>query len=368
MLTLRIVQAYHGDSLILKYGSPGNEKYLLVDGGPNETYADHLKAELEKITAAGGVLDFIAISHVDGDHLVGILDLLAEIQEQQTNGQPETIDVGGLWINSFADTIDQGGGIANRFAAALAIAQQSAVPNSAAGLAGIGQGRQLRIRATQLGLGLNDSFPNNLVCVDDAPNPLQFDNLSLTVVGLTRANLNALRAEWETWLDTHEPNLASGNLRLMANADRSVPNLSSITFLVEADGKSILFTGDGRSDHLLDELDAAGRLDANGLLHVDVLKVPHHGSDRNVTKTFFRKVTADTYVISANGHPDNPDLATLIWIVEAAHAQSRPIRIVAANPELSLGKLLEEYKPADFGYVLEIMTSDAHFQDLELAA
>ena len=49
-------------------------------------------------------------------------------------------------------------------------------------------------------------------------------------------------------------------------------------------------------------------------LHVDVLKVPHHGSSRNVEEDFFRDVTADHYVISANGKYDNPDAETLKMI------------------------------------------------------
>ena len=137
--------------------------------------------------------------------------------------------------------------------------------------------------------------------------------------------------------------------------------------IAEADGRTILFTGDGRSDHLLDGLEAAGQLDANGALHVDVLKVPHHGSDRNATRTFFREVTADTYVISANGHPDNPDLSTLIWIVESAQQQSRDIDIVATNHTPSLQKLLEEYPQAQFTYNLEIMPSNHSFRRLTLA-
>jgi hypothetical protein len=50
----------------------------------------------------------------------------------------------------------------------------------------------------------------------------------------------------------------------MANADSSIPNLSSIMFLAEAESKANLFTGDGRGDHLLDGLDDAGLLDAQG--------------------------------------------------------------------------------------------------------
>jgi hypothetical protein len=42
-----------------------------------------------------------------------------------------------------------------------------------------------------------------------------------------------------------------------------------------------------------------------------VLKLPHHGSVRNVTEEFLTTVTADHYVMSANGKYDNPDLDTL---------------------------------------------------------
>ena len=170
-----------------------------------------------------------------------------------------------------------------------------------------------------------------------------------------------------SWLDDHEVNIASGDLRLMANADQSIPNLSSIMFLAEAEGKTVLFTGDGRSDHLLGGLGDAGLLDGEGKFHVDVFKVSHHGSDRNATKTFFRKVTADTYVISANGHPDNPDLSTLIWIVEAAKLQGRQIHIIATNETPSLEKLLEEYPKNEFNYDLEIMPKNHSFKRVVMA-
>jgi hypothetical protein len=57
-------------------------------------------------------------------------------------------------------------------------------------------------------------------------------------------------------------------------------------------------------------------LDKQGKFHVDVLKVPHHGSDRNISSEFFNTVIADYYVISANGGDDNPSIDTLKWIIE----------------------------------------------------
>ena len=138
-------------------------------------------------------------------------------------------------------------------------------------------------------------------------------------------------------------------------------------FLAEAHGKTILFTGDGRSDHLLDGLRDTNHLDDDGKLHVDILKVPHHGSDRNATRTFFKEVTADTYVISANGFPDNPDLATLIWIVEAAQQQQRTIRLFVTNETTDVTKLREEYPEADYGYTLEVMSETQHYHRIVLA-
>jgi hypothetical protein len=366
MFELRVVQADFGDSLILVHGANGSPRHLLVDGGPEDVYDPHLRSELRRIRDAGGDLELVMLSHVDTDHVTGLLDFFAELQDQRANGIAETIPVAALWHNSFARTIGTGG-LESRLRTALALAQTASMPTAMAGVMGIGEGQRLRILAAQLQVPVNQGFANDLICVDDAPAPIQLGGLTLRVVGPTRANLEELRAKWEKWLDDNEPALASGDPRLMANADQSVPNLSSIMVLAECDQRTVLLTGDGRSDHLLAGLAAANLLDAAGKLHVDVLKVPHHGSDRNATKTFFRKVTADTYVISANGHPDNPDLATLIWIVEAAQQRGDEIDILATNQTPALTKLVEEYPPDELGYELAVMPEDQHAVSLTLA-
>jgi hypothetical protein len=94
--------------------------------------------------------------------------------------------------------------------------------------------------------------------------------------------------------------------------------------------------------------------------------VAHHGSDRNVTRRFFRRVTADHYVCSADGLHGNPDLATLIWIVEGACEDGRPIEILLTNQTSSTEKLLEEYPPEKYGYRLTILDPDASALTLEL--
>lgn len=363
MFHLRVVQANFGDCLILEYGSPAQPRFMLIDGGPADVFADDLKDELEAIATAGGRLDLAAISHVDEDHITGVLDLFAELLDQRTNGDPELIGIDGLWHNSFSKAIDPDGEIQPQFNALAGIAS----PASAAAILGVGEGNRLRQMALQLTIPLNAQFPDGLIRVDDAPDALEFDNLALRIVGPTQANLDVLRTDWLAWLDKFGPDLAGGNPQVMANADDSIPNLSSVMFLATADDKTVLLTGDGRSDHLLQGLEARGLLDAEGRFHVDVLKVMHHGSDRNATKTFFKKITADTYVLSANGHPDNPDLATLIWIVESAKAQNRSIHLVFTNETPATRKLPEEYPPAEFGYEVTTLQPGQHSIVLALA-
>ena len=366
MLSLRVVQARFGDCLILEFGSASNPRFLLIDGGPPGNYARHLKPELTQITDAGGTLELAILSHVDNDHVVGLLDLLSELREQRVNRGPGTVTIGALWHNSFEQSVDRSGALAPRLRTLLAMGAQ-AMEQTGIALAGIAEGAQLRLAAQALELPLNEQFPGGLVCLDDAPPGLRFDNLTLRVLGPTKANLDNLHEEWERWLDAHEDAVAGGDPAVAAMADRSIPNLSSIMLLAEAEQKRVLLTGDGRGDHLLSGLEQAGLLDAQGTMHVDVLKVAHHGSDRNATRAFFALLSADTYVISADGTYGNPDLATLIWIVESARERAQEIQLVLTNEPPSVEKLLTEYPPNKYGYTVTLLPPEQHSLLLRLA-
>ncbi len=355
MFNVHMIQAEFGDCFLLEYGNAAKPGFLLVDGGPPDTFENHLRGVLEPIAAAGQSLDLAMLSHVDNDHVVGLLDLLTQLRTDDAadaSGASRLIQIGGLWHNSFARTVDVNGTLAPRL---KAVSSNAASMLAAEATQGVAQGNALRLAAQVLHIPINDGFPNDLVCVDDAPDPVALDNLSLTVVGPTQANLAELQSKWADWLEAHEEAVADGDPAVLANSDRSIPNLSSIMVLAEADGKSLLLTGDGRSDHLLQGLGQAGRLDAAGRFHVDVLKVAHHGSDRNATRTFFRKVTADRYLISANGKDGNPDLPTLTWIVEEAVAAGREIEIIVSNETASTHSLRQAFDPDTNAYTLTVL-------------
>src|SRR6185295_16841611 len=87
----------------------------------------------------------------------------------------------------------------------------------------------------------------------------------------------------------------------------TTPNLASLMFFVKEGNQTILLTGDGHATDALNGLRQRSLLDANGKLHLDVLKVPHHGSEHNMTQAFAEAITADNYIFCGNGFSTNPE-------------------------------------------------------------
>lgn len=367
MFKLHVVQAQFGDSLMLEFGSRARSRYLLIDGGPPGNFVADLDAALEGIVGKGGKLDRVVLSHIDNDHVIGLLDLFAAMEDDAVSGRPPRVRVGGLWHNSFTKTIDPTGVIAQTLQSLMTTAggMNVAMPFAANALYGVKEGHRLRLMAQKLKIAANKGFKDDLILADTVGEAIKLGPLKLTIAGPTSANLEALRAEWLKWLEETTEKVAA-NPKVAAMADKSVPNLSSIVMLAECEGKRLLLTGDARGDHICQGLKTA-KLTDDGRLHVDVLKVQHHGSDRNTTRDFFDAVTADIYVISANGKHGNPDFPTLEWIVESAHDAGRPITLVVTNETESTEKLRRKLKPSAFGYKIETLQSGKHSVEIVLS-
>jgi hypothetical protein len=130
--------------------------------------------------------------------------------------------------------------------------------------------------------------------------------------------LLALQQAHDQWLrEQQEKKHKDPKAALAAFVDQSVPNLSSIVVLAELGGKKMLLTGDARGDKILEGMQLVGLIENDRKLHVDILKVPHHGSDNNMETSFFERVTADHYVFSGNGEHGNPERTTLQMLLEA---------------------------------------------------
>ena len=327
IFTLEVLEAKHGDSLLLHYGTQKSPKLVVIDGGPAGVFEKSLRPRLAQLRdgrTPGRPLPvrMLMVSHIDDDHIRGVLDLTDLLLEQR-GSEPLLCDITTLWHNSFdeilgnkeTDAIPASLGPSVRLSAAGELkfpAKLFRDEGAAAIAANVPQGRRLRGNADALALLPNDPFPG-LVSAAPKQKPLSLGGrLKFRVLGPSRTRLEKLEKDWDSKLKALQQKEAAEGRALAASfMDDSVYNLSSVVVLAEAGGKKMLLTGDALADDVLEGLREAGLLKAGKTLHVDVLKMPHHGSVRNVTEELLSTVTADHYVMSASGKYDNPDLDTL---------------------------------------------------------
>ena len=349
IFSLDVRRARKGDCLLLHFGDPQSPGLGIIDGGPRSVFKPQLEPRLQKIREKRlkgdpGPLpvDLLMVSHVDDDHIQGILELTGgEIQRQDAQ-KPTLVQVLDFWHNSFDALIGEkpealtrtlkdhagaaalsGGGISDD--AAQAVEEVSSedpevVRSALQVLASIEQGYRLRLDAERLGYPPNVEFDGKLVMAD--AQAIDFGNgLKLTVAGPMHPELEKLREAHQAWLKELQKKGKSPPAALAAYVDRSVPNLSSIVVLAEVEGKSILLTGDARGDKILRGLEAVGRITKNGKMKVNVLKVPHHGSSNNLNHDFFERIVADHYVFSGNGEHGNPERESLEMLFAARKSE-----------------------------------------------
>lgn len=329
IFTLEALEAKHGDALLLHYGTKASPKLIIIDGGPGGVFDASLRPRLEQIKnkrspAESLPVRMVMVSHIDDDHIRGILELTDLLVEQRTRKEPLLCDITTLWHNSFDEILG------NREAEAIAAALGSAVKLSSSGdvkfppglfrgepsaaiAASVLQGRKLRDNAERLALLENDPFENLVALLKKKKISLNIDGqLKFTVLAPTQFRLEKLQTDWDKKLKDIQAKEAAKARALAAEfIDDSVYNLSSIVVLVEAEGKTMLLTGDALAEDILKSLKETKLLKTNKPLHVDLLKMQHHGSRNNITEEFLRSVTANHYVFSANGKHHHPSLETL---------------------------------------------------------
>jgi hypothetical protein len=332
--SLEVLRAKKGDCLIVHYGDAGDERLMLIDGGPSGVYGPHLRPRLEQLRSERAQdeqdplpIDVLMISHVDDDHIQGILELTRELRVQKEARQPPLVKVGSLWHNSFDELV---GTTPKQLTASVQFGEAALSGrvdlesvddfDVASVLASIPQGHKLREDAQFLRWKVNKELGGKLVMAGKGSKAVTLDGgLALTLIGPLQPELAALQKAHDKWLDEREKRARTkAESALAAFVDRSIPNLSSIVALARSGERTMLLTGDARGDKILKGLRAARLLDGgDGSLHVDILKMPHHGSANNMETVFLEQVTADHYVFSGDGEHGNPERETLEMLFEA---------------------------------------------------
>jgi beta-lactamase superfamily II metal-dependent hydrolase len=352
-MKLRVYHAADGDCLLLS--TEDRQHHALIDGGRKGAYLENTRPDLARLREAGQMLDIVCVSHIDNDHISGVLALVEDevawrkFAFQQTimaSARPPPISrpprIGQIWHNAHFQLV--GPDLALEMENALAISAgllagsddpeildlASAYDNLATGEKSAME-LSRRISAEQLAIPLNPSAGGELMVRGTPGETLSLGGIRFYVLGPSVDDLVALRETWQEWLDRNKRAVTALQSRMLADEQRlgtlspalvanpvvgalgeglssiTRPNLASLTLLAEEDQTSILLTGDADSEELLRGLAHHHKLDAQGDIHVTVLKVQHHGALANVTQEFVEHVTADHYVFCGNGADHNPE-------------------------------------------------------------
>jgi hypothetical protein len=330
---LEALQANDGDCLLLHYSPAGAPAggvarcLVLIDGGSRGVYNTVLKPRIDALRGQQPLdLRMVMVSHIDLDHITGIVDLFKVLSDQQQAGTEPFCRIRTLWFNSF----EQVHGQTHPAVAAASAASLGGPPIQGleqwtqAVVASVPQGNQLRKLATDLQVPFNEGAGAPLVtplATGRRTVPIA-DGLTFTILAPPKDQLDRLEHDWTKAKTDHPADPAAQTADYLNN---TVPNMSSIVVLAEAavtgqSPKRMLLTGDARGDVILAALDAAG-LSTNGRSHFDLLKVQHHGSNHSTTQEFFERVTADRYVISGNGRHGIPHPQALGFLSAARRGQ-----------------------------------------------
>ena len=317
MLRIELLPAGYGDAILVSYGSGDTpQHHILIDAGQAKT-SDTVIERLDALRAAGGVIDLFVVTHIDNDHIGGALKLL---DEPAIAGM-----IKAIWFNGYVHL------------------------DRAAGLLGPIQGEKLTEQIVDLKLDWNPDWPLPIDSRVGGPvvvkQPVSRDlpgGATALVLSPTPQKLVRLQAVWKEvveaaglrpGLEAEEeppvvaPGLLGGTLSDLADdrssSDNSAANGSSIAFVMEYQGKRILFAADAHPDVLTEGFKQI----AEKPYRLDACKLPHHGSKGNVTKSLVKALDCPLWLVSSNGvrfrHPDDAALARVI--LGGARGDRRPV-------------------------------------------
>ncbi len=311
MLRIAFLPAQQGDAIWIEYGTAGEVHRVLIDAGTPAT-APLVRKRMESLGPGERTFDLLVVTHVDTDHIGGILKVLSDL--------PSNIAFQDVWFNGWP--------------------QIRAADSSRLGPV---DGEILSAVIEKRKWPWNAAFDGAAVmAAKDASAPTKTlpGGMRLTVLSPGAEQLAKLRDEWKSvvqdaGLDPSDRNRWKKLLESAARkgvkssllgvpkasvlagskfeADTSVANGSSIGLLAEFDGKSVLFSGDAHVPVLLASVNALLRSRGISRLKLDAFKLPHHGSSGNVSNELLAALPASKYIFSTSGavfgHPDDEAVA-----------------------------------------------------------
>ena len=91
---LELYPALGGDCILISFEEI--DYRILIDGGYKETFSNTLASALRALKAEGKGIDLLVVTHVDNDHIMGIIGLFQALKIQEIE-----IEIREIWYNGY---------------------------------------------------------------------------------------------------------------------------------------------------------------------------------------------------------------------------------------------------------------------------
>lgn len=259
-MRIEFLRAGTGDCIWIS----NNKKNVVIDGGKTASAIIERYVQLPRDEN----VDLLIVTHIDSDHITGVIALVELMMKQD-----EADRLKQIWFNfPKKEESDE-----------YSVAEGNALST-------------LLLKVKDLAWCNNTSeLIGNPVVVGDMKLYVLAQDYDVSEEYRPKepAELGVENADWDVGLETLVGNVDDDDL------DEGGPNSQSIVILVECGDKKVLLPGDCTPVELhkaLQEYNAVYGMP----MYVDLMKLPHHGSRRNITKDILEEMECSDFVISTN--------------------------------------------------------------------
>ena len=340
MLKIRMQKADNGDCISIETQS----EFVLIDGGTAQSFSNWKASVIGK-----DKIDSLIVTHIDNDHVNGIIKLLLH---------DDCPNIDQFYFNGAEQLFGQLGDTDKQDRKSDTKLQALSIEGSTAGNRepiGYSEGSSLSYLLAKKNFDCNAIVDGKSLYREKCQS-FYVGSIKFSVIGPDKAALQDLKSDWEDKLNERriKPKIISkayyeafeqytknlqGTVKnivpitsseetcieSLSNVnfedDNSLPNKSSLSFLIESNGKRLLYLSDCDAKMVTSWLD---HLDLKNI-KVDAVKISHHGSKNNTSLELLKRIVCNKYLISTNGkshgHPDLEALARIAVINKSSGAE-----------------------------------------------
>lgn len=347
-MKIKMFPANSGDSFLVSCG----ENHIFIDGGYRDTYTDFIRAELENINKMNQKIDLAIITHIDQDHIQGILEFIKDNGEHSNSN---IIDVKEIWHNSYKHLQFEYADESENIDRECEILKEQILKGNIIFKEGerkisAYEGSTLASILFEKNYNWNNKFKSQAVLCKDYEKIEISDDTNIILLSPIRDSLNKLKNIWKKSLNGRKRgfkfkeekyyndafefflynlkeqdkampkkisnNNAEENTFEFGGIDGSLTNESSIAFILENQEKKALFLGDANPVIIYNSLIQLKKIYPEYSFSFDAIKVSHHGSLGNMTEELLDLIDSEVWLFSGNGHNNNPDKKLIDIIIE----------------------------------------------------